>query len=437
MGLKIATDIGGTFTDLAAIDEESGRVIISKSASTPDNFVKGVMDCIKKANLAVGNSDILIHGSTVAINIVMERKGSKVGLVTTKNFTDVYEIGRGGRIDIFDILYNKPVPLVPRSLRKGVTERVASDGSIISKLDLNEAEEVLSHFKKEGVESVAVCFINSYVNHDQELEFEQVIKNVFPEAYVSVSHQISREWREYERTSTTCVNAYIKPKVARYISDLERSLNENGFNGTLLIMQSNGGVMAANGAAETPVYVIESGPAAGVVGTSFLTNLLGYQNSISFDMGGTTAKVCLVVNGVPSVTNLYRVGGRKGQPIMTPSMDLVEIGAGGGSVAWVDIDGALKVGPQSSGAEPGPVCYGKGGTEPTVTDANLLARRINPENYLGGEMHLDLKATKESVVNLSRKIGLSLVETVLGIIKIADTHMLYAARAVSIQRGYD
>ena len=434
---RVATDIGGTFTDFVALEEGTGRLTLTKVSSTPDAPERAIRECVEKVEHDLANTQYLIHGTTIAINTLLELKGARTALLTTKGFRDVYEIGRANRLDMYDCLYNKPKPLVPRELRFEVTERVRSSGDILEPLDLDEASSVLEALKREGISSLAICLINSYVNPVHEEALGKLARKVCPDLPVTLSHEVLREYREYERTSTTCVNAYVAPRVTKYVRDLETEIRKKDFRGSLLIMQSNGGVMSPALATQKPVTLMESGPAGGVVGAIGIGELLGHRNVISFDMGGTTAKACLVEDGRAQVTNQYRVGGKKGHPIVMPVTDLVEVGAGGGSLAWIDDAGALMVGPRSAGAEPGPACYGWGGREPTVTDANLLTGRLNPKNFLGGEMPLDLEAAEKAISEVAARFDFTPSQMALGILKIVNTNMLHALRAVTVERGHD
>ena len=428
---RVATDIGGTFTDFVALEEGTGRLTLTKVSSTPDAPERAIRECVEKVEHDLSDTQYLIHGTTIAINTLLELKGARTALLTTKGFRDVYEIGRANRLDMYDCLYNKPKPLVPRELRFEVTERIRSSGDILGPLDLGEAASVMEELKRQGVASLAVCLINSYVNPEHEKTLGEIARKICPDMPVTLSHEVLREYREYERTSTTCVNAYVAPRVTKYVRDLEGEIRKKDFRGSLLIMQSNGGVMSPELATQKPVTLMESGPAGGVVGAIGIGELLGHSNMISFDMGGTTAKACLVEDGRAQVTNQYRVGGKKGHPIVMPVTDLVEVGAGGGSLAWIDDAGALMVGPRSAGSDPGPACYGWGGREPTVTDANLLTGRLNPKNFLGGEMPLDLEAAEKAISEVATRFDFTASEMALGILKIVNTNMLHGLRVVS------
>ena len=436
--MRIAVDIGGTFTDLVAVDDD-GKVSRSKSLTTPDDFARGIQDCLRGANIDVAGADFFVHGSTVTINAVLERKGARTGLITTKGFRDVYEIGRGNRPEGYNLFFKRPVPLVPRDLRFEVEERLYATGEVFKPLDEESAKATIGALKATGVESVAVCLLHAYTNAAHEQRLGELLRQQFPQAYISLSHEILREFREYERTSTTVLNSYVGPIVSRYLVSLERMLSTGGFRGTFRVMQSNGGVMSAETAKRMPVTMMESGPVAGVIAAARLGQSLDCRHIISFDMGGTTAKSSLIKDFHPEVTSSYYVGGYvSGQPMMLPVVDIVEVGNGGGSIAWIDPAGGLKVGPQSAGAAPGPACYGKGGTEPTVTDANLITGRIDPEYFLGSGVRLQRdKAVQAVTEKIAKPLDLSLEEAALGILTIANFNMSLSVRAVSVEKGYD
>ncbi len=436
--LSIGVDIGGTFTDLVAHDE-SGKLWHSKTLTTPEDQSKGIMECIVKAGVSLAEVELILHGSTVAINTVIERKGAKTALVTTKGFRDVYEIGRGNRHEGYNLNFQRPRPLIPRHLRYEVTERVNSSGQEIAPLEEMEIQELIQKLKAQNIASVAICLLHSYVNSTHEKSVGNLIQSGYPEAYITLSHETMREFREFERTSTTALNAYVGPIVVRYINNLVTKLREDGFNGNLLLMQSNGGAMSEQAAKKLPVSMMESGPVAGVTGAAKVGLALGYQNVISFDMGGTTAKTSLIKDGKPAYTTAYYIGGyASGQPMMLPVVDIVEVGAGGGSMAWIDGAGSLKVGPESAGADPGPVCYGKGGVRPAVTDANVVLGRIGANSFLGGEMTVDVEKAREAIrTTIAEPLGLTLEQAAYGILQIVDAKMSLALRAVSIERGHD
>jgi N-methylhydantoinase A len=436
--MRIAVDIGGTFTDLAAIDDE-GRIHRSKSLTTPDDLARGIQECLSAANIAVETAGFFVHGSTVTINAVLERTGARTGLITTRGFRDVYEIGRGNRPEGYNLFFKRPVPLVPRDLRVEVDERLYATGEVLTPLDEGSGAQAIASLKGARVESVAVCLLHAYANPAHEKRLGELLRRQLPDAYVSLSHEILREFREYERTSTTVLNSYVGPLVSRYLVSLEKMLARSGFRGTFRVMQSNGGVMSADTAKKTPVTMMESGPVAGVIAAARLGELLNIQHIVSFDMGGTTAKASLIKGFHPEVTSSYYVGGYvSGHPMMLPVVDIVEVGNGGGSIAWLDPAGGLKVGPRSAGAAPGPACYGRGGTAPTVTDANLIVGRIDPEYFLGSGIRLQRERAAQTIMDdIARPLGLSLEEAALGILTIANFNMSLAVRAVSVEKGYD
>ncbi|HLH24538.1 MAG TPA: hydantoinase/oxoprolinase family protein [Chloroflexota bacterium] len=435
--MRIAVDIGGTFTDLVANGDE-GQTRTTKALTTPDNHVEGIRDCLAKLAVDLSAVDLFVHGSTIAINTVVERKGARTGLITTEGFRDVYEIARGNRPDAYNVHFHKPEPLVPRDLRLEVRERVNARGEVLTPLDEASLARAVAALEAADVQSVAVCLLHAYANPAHEQAVGRYLAARHPEWAVSLSHQIVREIREYERTSTTVLNAYIAPVVGRYLASLEDLLAASGFRGLPLIMQSNGGVMSVATARAVPVAMMESGPVAGVMGAAAVGQALGFANVISFDMGGTTAKTSLVRDGELEVTTTYYIGGyATGHPMMLPVVDIVEVGAGGGSIAWLDPVGALKVGPRSAGAQPGPACFGRGGTEPTVTDANVVLGRIDPGDFLGGELRIDRVRAEAALATIAGPLGMTTTEAALGIVTIADASMSLAVRAVSVERGRD
>ena len=437
--LVVAIDIGGTFTDLIGFDDADRRFVQAKSLTTPAQLGQGVIDCIRKSALAAAVVDELIHGSTIAINTLIERKGAKTGLVVTRGTRDVYIIGRGNRPEAYSLFFHRHRPLVPRHLTREVDERLLSSGEVHAPLDRAGIAEACRMLAAEGVEAVAVCFLHSYVNPEHERIAGDMIRAAMPRAYVSLSHEILREYREFERMSTTVVNAYIGPKVGGYVKELEASLGDIGFRGALSIMRSNGGVMTPEIAIARPAAMMESGPVGGIIASAQVGCALGFRNVISFDMGGTTAKASLVREGEPTMAPGYHVGGyASGHPVMLPMIDVVEVGAGGGSIAWLDDVGALKVGPQSAGADPGPICYRGGGFEPTITDANVVLGRLDPDNFLGGEMKLDEAGARRAFeIKLGQSLKMDVVEIADAIVQIAIAKMSLAVREVSVAKGYD
>ena len=437
--IVVAIDIGGTFTDLIGFDQASGQFVQAKSLTTPAQLGQGVIDCIRKSGLAAAAIDELIHGSTIAINTLIERKGAKTGLIVTRGTRDVYIIGRGNRPEAYNLLFHRHRPLVPRHLTREVNERLLSTGAVYAPLDRAGIAQACRALAAEGVEAVAVCFLHSYVNPAHERIAGEMIRAAMPDAYLSLSHEILREYREFERMSTTVVNAYIGPKVGGYVKSLNASLGNIGFRGALSIMRSNGGVMTPETATERPVAMMESGPVGGIIASAQVGQALGSANVISFDMGGTTAKASLVRDGAPTMAPGYYVGGyASGHPVMLPMIDVVEVGAGGGSIAWLDEVGALKVGPQSAGADPGPICYRGGGNAPTITDANVVLGRLDPDNFLGGQMKLDaegaLRGIKEQIAD---PLKLDPIAAAQAIVEIAIAKMSLAVREVSVAKGYD
>jgi N-methylhydantoinase A len=435
----VAIDIGGTFTDLMAFDEATGRFAQAKSLTTPAQLVQGIIDCLRKSAVDVAGIGELIHGSTTAINTLIERKGAKTGLIVTRGTRDVYSIGRGNRPESYNLFFHRHRPLVPRHLTREVGERVMSSGDVREAVDREGLEEACRRLAAEGVEAAAVCFLHSYVNPEHERIAGDIVRRALPNAYVSLSHEILREYREFERMSTTVVNAYIGPKVGGYVSNLKSGLGGIGFRGELTIMRSNGGVMTPETATERPVAMMESGPVGGIIASARVGKTLEFPNVISFDMGGTTAKASLIRDGEPTMAPGYYVGGyASGHPVMVPVIDLIEVGAGGGSIAWIDDVGALKVGPQSAGADPGPICYRGGGIEPTITDANLVLGRLDAKDFLGGQMRLDFDAASAGIrKRIAAPLKMSVIAAAQAIVEIAISKMSLAVREVSVAKGYD
>jgi N-methylhydantoinase A len=431
---RVSTDVGGTFTDGVLLDEKTGKIAISKVSSTPHNPAIGTIECIEKFDKPLCDASFLSHGTTVVINALIEGKGAKTALVTTEGFRDVLEIGRCNRTEMYDALYRKPRPLVPRHLRLEVQERIDADGRVVRPLATVDLERVLGVLEREKVESVAVCLLNAYANPEHEAGIGAFLQQRLPGVAVSLSHLITRRYYEFERTSTTVQNAYVMPVVRTYLNDLEDELRGRGFGQILQIMQSNGGVMAASVAREMPIAMVESGPAGGAIGAAQLAKLVGFENVISYDMGGTTAKTSIITHGLPETAEQYVVEGR---PILLPVVDMREIGAGGGSIAWIDEAGAMHVGPQSAGAQPGPACYMRGGKEPTVTDANLQLGILDPDYFLGGEMQISKSLAEQAIQSMADHFDLSVDEAALGIVKIVNTNMSGLLQSMTVKRGYD
>lgn len=431
---RLSTDVGGTFTDGMLLDESTGQMRLSKVLSTPSNPAIGTLECIQKFGVGLDEVSFMAHGTTVVINALIEATGARTALITTDGFRDILEIGRSNRLEMYDALYRKPAPLAPRYLRFGVKERIGASGEVLTALDEKDLDRIVAEMKRHRVEAVAVCLLNAYANPKHEEEIGLLLQERYPDATVSLSHLITRRFYEYERTSTTVQNAYIMPVVRTYLQHLEDELTDRGYKQVLQIMQSNGGVMTSAVARDMPIAMVESGPAAGAIGAAQLAGLIGYSNVISYDMGGTTAKSAIIRGGLPETTDTYAVQER---PILLPMTDLREIGAGGGSIAWIDEAGALHVGPVSAGADPGPACYKRGGTEPTVTDADLHVGFLNPDYFLGGEMGIDPGLAREVIEKVARPYDISVDEAALGIIRIVNTNMAALLRSVTVKRGYD
>jgi len=442
--IRVATDVGGTFTDLVCFetDHETGesRITTAKSDTTPPNFEQGVLNVLDKGGVDPKTVDFLAHGTTVVINALTERKGVKVGLITTEGFRDSLEIARGNRPDFFNLHYRKPEPFVPRYLRRELPGRFDYHGTEMKPLDLSGLPAILDDFRADGVEAIAVCFLHSYANPSHERATIAEIARLWPEIATVASHQITREWREYERTNTTVMSAYVQPTAERYLSRLNDGLAGKGFDGNLFVMQSNCGVDSLESVKKIPITMVESGPASGFWGAAELGKLIGEPNVLALDIGGTTAKCSLIENGQVRIMTDYWIERDRtsaGYPIMVPVVDLVEIGNGGGSIAWVDDFGKLHVGPKSAGAMPGPAAYGRGGTNATTTDANLWLGRINRDYFCGGSVIADMAATEKALSDVGGKLGVSADEVARGILRIANNNMVNALKLVSLNRGFD
>jgi len=433
--LLISIDIGGTFTDFIIMEPKTGKITIEKTATTPD-IVTGILDGFEKMNLDLANVRYLVHGTTVALNTFLQRKGANTGLITTKGFRDVYEIGRHSRTDLYNFLFRKPVPLVPRRRRLEVNERLDYQGKVLRGLDLKELKKVTRTLVEDhNVEALAICFLHSYINPEHEEKAAAWIRRNYPDLPVTISSELVREWREYERTSTTVMNAYVLPVVKNYIEHLSSKVVARGYKHGLFVNRSSGGVMSAERASQRPVQTIMSGPAGGTVAAAYFGTGHNYDKVIAIDAGGTSFDVSLIIDGNPQMTSDAKLDGH---PVMVPVINIHSIGAGGGSIATVDEGGALLVGPRSAGAVPGPACYGKGGTEPAVTDAQLVCGVLDPNNFLGGEMQLDAEAARRVVMSkIAGKLNLPLLEAAYGVIRVANTKMASAIREMTIQKGFD
>jgi N-methylhydantoinase A len=417
------------------LDESAGTLTIEKQPATASRLAEELLTGLGRLPAEPAQIGRLFHGTTVAINAVLQERGVAVGLLTTRGFRDVLAIGRGSRPEIYNFFYAPPASLVPRHLRREVTGRMAADGTELTPLALDEVDRELDFLLANGVAAIAVCFLHSYANPEHERSAVARVRERFPELSVTASSDVATEWREFERTSTTVLNSYIQPPFAAYLGDLGGRLREAGYARPFALMQSNGGVIDASRAAQLPIRTLESGPAGGVIGARALAAELGYANVICADVGGTSYDVALIEDGHILERTDTKVGGR---PVVGPGIDIVSIGAGGGSIAWIDHRGAVKVGPQSAGAHPGPACFGLGGEEPTVTDCHLVLGRLDAENFLGSRMKLDVDAAERAITSrIGDAIGANLEHAADGILAIAETNMTYAIRAITVERGLD
>ena len=436
---RLAADIGGTFTDVAAFDEKTGRMLLGKSLSTPANFEKGIGHGVEKAGTRYADASLFLHGSTIAINTLLERSGAKTALLITEGFRDIYEIGRINRPDAYNLYFRKHVPLVERAVCFEVRERLTAEGDIHIPLDEAGVHRVCDQMEALGIEAVAILLLHCYVNPEHEARVQAIVRARLPQAFVTASHQLSQEYREFERCSTAVANAYIGPRVSAYVAGIDLRLKDAGFSGAFMLVQSTGGLYESHQARVQCVRMLESGPAAGVVGARALCHELGLPDAVAFDMGGTTAKAGVIYRGEVLTTGGALVGGyAQALPVQMPTIDIFEVGTGGGSIARVDDSGALRIGPQSAGADPGPACYGRGGKLPTVTDANLVLGRLGPDRFLGGEMQLDLKAAERAIgEHVGKPLGMDVIRAAEGMLRIAATAMSYAVKGVSTDRGLD
>ena len=445
MSFRVGFDVGGTFTDFA-LQDDAGRLLTGKRLTTPDDparaCVEGLGELVARAGLGFDRLGQAVHGTTLGSNIVIERKGRNVALLTTRGFRDVLIIGREKRFQLYNLFIEKPAPLVPRARIREVTERTAFDGQVLVPLDEEELRTTVRGLAKDGIASLAVCLLHAYANPAHERRVAEIVREEAPDMMVSLSVDVSPVIREYERTSTTVVNAYVMTAVRDYLERLERVLAELGYRGRLFVMQSGGGIATAETMTRFPVRMIESGPAAGALMAATYGKLTGHPNLVAFDMGGTTAKLSLVADGQPHTIRefeLHRIRLQPGSgiPMTIQAVDLVEIGAGGGSIARVET-GVIRVGPESAGAAPGPICYGLGGAQPTVTDANLVLGYLDADYFLGGRMRLDADGARRGIEErIARPLGLSVADAAWGIHQIVTTNMELATRVVSIERGYD
>lgn len=446
---RLGVDIGGTFTDVVLVGPDEYRV--KKLLSTPNNYavavVEGIRSLLEVSRVDPTRIDQVAHATTVATNAVLERSGARTGLLTTRGFRDVLELRRIRFPDPYNLNWRKPAPLVPRRWRMEVDERIAPDGSVVTPIDPATVERAIQQLMADGVESIAICFLNSYVNSTHEQVARTLIRNSYPALTVSISAEVLPEIKEFERTSTAVVNAYVQPVLAGYLSSLREQLDQIGVRAPIHVMQSNGGMMTVKAAGAYPVYALESGPAAGVIGAARMASRMSARHVVTFDMGGTTAKAAAVADGNAVLSAEYEVGSPislasrvlkgGGYLLRIPSVDVVEVGAGGGSIVSLDAWGRLLVGPQSAGSDPGPACYGRGGARPTVTDANLVLGYLGTQGLAGAEVPLHRGAAVEALQPIASAIGLSVEEAALGVVEVVNANMGRAIRAVTTSRGLD
>jgi len=439
----IAIDIGGTFTDLAACDVETGAVAYTKSPTTYGQLSEAIFDCIRKARLEARQANFVKHGTTLVINALLQRAGARTGLLATKGFRDLLEIGRGNRTQPFNLRFHREPPLVPREWRFEIEERIDGAGRERVPLDKAALGALADALKSNKIEALAISFLNSYLAPEHEDEAAAELRRLLPDLFIATGTELTREWHEFERTATAAANAYVGPQVSRYIAEFDAGLRRGGFGGSLLLMGSHGGVISAERGCREPITLVESGPVGGCIGAAEYGRVLGIENLVAFDMGGTTAKCAMIERGRYAVESIYHIGGPDaGFPIRGNVIDILEVGVGGGSIGWLDEQRRLNVGPRSAGSMPGPACYGRGGAEPTVTDANLMLGRLDPHNFLGGEMTL---APERASIVLSERIAEPLgyrcddaiTRAAKGVLTIANLTMSSIIKKVSIARGYD
>ncbi len=445
---KLGIDVGGTFTDFVLLSEDEGNMAIGKTLTTPADpsqaVLNGSQNILKRNGVSFDGLQAIIHGTTLVTNTLIERNGAPTGLITTEGFRDILEMGNEIRYDLYDLNIEQPMPLVPRRYRLGISERIDSRGDIVKPLEMDEIRQALQYFEKEGITSVAVCLLHAYQNPVHERAVQAFIQNEFPSFYVSISSHVAPEIKEYERTSTTVANAYVQPTMKAYLRYLENELKANGFKGGFYIMLSSGGITNVGMAEALPIKLCESGPAAGALVASYYGRSIGLKDMISFDMGGTTAKICLINDGKPSYSREFeaarisRFKKGSGFTFKIPSIEMIEIGAGGGSIGHIDAMGLLKVGPQSSGASPGPACYNLGGDNATVTDAALILGYLNADYFLGGEMELDVSRAREVMKKkVADPLGITVEEAAMGINQVVTENMATATRIHIAERGKD
>lgn len=436
--MRAATDVGGTFTDFAAFDDARRQLVIAKS-STRQLIVEAIKDCFAKAGVKPAELTYFAHGNTLAINIVIEKKGARTGLLTTAGFRDILEIARGNIRNAFDLMFDTPAPLVPRELRKEVSERIITGGKIQKPLDMVQAQSAIQSLVDENCESIGICLLHSYANPTHEQALKELAERHGAKMFVTASSDLLRQYREFERSSTTVLNAYVGPRCGRFYDDLREFLASSSFQGNAVVMQSSGGTMTIETAKRQPVRTMESGPVGGTIAAAYVGRDAGFDSVVAFDMGGTTAKVSIVRDGRIEIADGYTIGPPDmGYPMQLPVVDILEVGSGGGSIAQLDETGLLKVGPVSAGADPGPACYGCGGDQPTVTDADVVLGRLNPDFFLGGEIKLDVAAAAAAIeTSVARPLKLGTTEAASGIVRVTDADMAHAVRIMTVQKGHD
>jgi len=437
---RLASDIGGTFTDLVYFNEATGDLGIAKSLTTPRDLTQGVVDTIRLSRVNPEEVGFFVHGGTTVINVITERKGAKTALITTAGFRDVLEIARGNRPDLYNLRFEKEPPIVRRRYRFEVRERVDAQGRELEPLHLEDLDAIVAQCRSEGIEAIAIQFLHSYAAPEHEAACAAYLRERLPEVAITASHEITREWREYERANTAVLNAYVQPIVQRYFSQLQSALAKVGIRCPISAMQSSGGTTSFEWAKQHPITLVESGPAAGVNGGVLVGRLCGEPNVIYLDIGGTTAKCSTIESGQPKVITEYKLEhdrNRFGYPVRVPVVDIVEIGAGGGSIAWFDAAGSLRVGPVSAGADPGPACYALGGEDPTVTDAKLITGVLNPDYFAAGQIKLDIERARQAMRKIADRLGTNVMEAAVAVIRLVDANMINALKLVSVQRGHD
>ncbi|HWV55381.1 hydantoinase/oxoprolinase family protein [Pseudorhodoplanes sp.] len=436
--IRLSADVGGTFTDVAAFNEKTGELRLGKTLTTHKRLVEGIENGVIKAASSFRDARLFLHGTTVAINTILERTGAPCALLTTQGFRDIYEIGRVNRPESYNLFFNKHEPLIRREHRYEIRQRMDAQGTVLIPLDDDEVRAMAANAVAAGVQAIAILFLHSYANPSHEQRAKAIIEEAYPQLFVTASHELSQEYREYERTSTAAANAYVGPRVRHYLGEMDAHIADEGFDGTFLVVQSSGGLFDLDDARSSCIRMLESGPAAGVIGTRALCESLGLSNAIAFDMGGTTAKAGVIHEGQVLMTGGALVGGyATGLPVQIPMIDIQEVGTGGGSIARVE-EGALRVGPESAGSSPGPVCYGLGGQEPTITDANLVLGRLGADRFLGGEMPLDLDEAQQAIATrIATPLGIDPAAAADGILRIAATKMAHVVRWVTTERGLD